>query len=110
VAERPRGRLQSDYTPVQIRTLAFGRASEGWLAVEKIYDLRPGYRLDKRLAEEKTYDLQPKNCNSGHSNGETPGPIPNPEVKPVHVTCGTEVREPSGNTTRCYYYSHYYTS
>ena len=39
---------------------------------------------------------------SGHSGGETPGPIPNPAVKPVHVSCGTEVRESPGTTIRCY--------
>jgi hypothetical protein len=38
---------------------------------------------------------------SGHSGGETPGPIPNPAVKPVHVSCGTEVRESPGTTIRC---------
>src|SRR3989304_3525113 len=29
--------------------------------------------------------------------GDTPGPIPNPEVKPAHVPCGTAVREPAGS-------------
>ncbi len=33
----------------------------------------------------------------GHSGGVTPGLIPNPEVKPTHVLCGTVVREPTGN-------------
>ena len=33
----------------------------------------------------------------GHSGGDTPGPIPNPEVKPAHVPCGTAVREPAGS-------------
>src|SRR5712691_2100541 len=31
----------------------------------------------------------------GHSGGDTPGPIPNPEVKPAHVPCGSAVREPA---------------
>src|SRR2546428_10709950 len=30
----------------------------------------------------------------GQSGGDTPGPIPNPEVKPAHVPCGSAVREP----------------
>lgn len=34
----------------------------------------------------------------GHSLGETPGPIPNPEVKPRHVACCTMVRESTGTT------------
>jgi hypothetical protein len=46
-------------------------------------------------------------CNSGHSGGDTPGPIPNPEVKPVNVWCGTEIREFSGTIMRCYYYPYY---
>src|SRR6266508_5924812 len=33
----------------------------------------------------------------GQSGGDTPGPIPNPEVKPAHVPCGTTVREPVGS-------------
>ena len=33
----------------------------------------------------------------GQSGGATPGLISNPEVKPAHVLCGTEVREPSGS-------------
>ena len=41
--------------------------------------------------------------NSGHSRGETPGLIPNPEVKPSHVPGCTEVREPSGSPISCYY-------
>jgi hypothetical protein len=43
-------------------------------------------------------------CNSGQSDGATPGPMPNPEVKPVHVVCGTEIREFSGTTPSCYYF------
>src|SRR6266566_2075014 len=31
----------------------------------------------------------------GQSGGDTPGPIPNPEVKPAHVPCGSAVREPA---------------
>ena len=37
----------------------------------------------------------------GHSPGETPGLIPNPEVKPRHVIPCTEVRESSGKESRC---------
>ncbi len=33
----------------------------------------------------------------GHSGGDTPGLIPNPEVKPTYVLCGTVVREPTGS-------------
>src|SRR3990170_4013354 len=33
----------------------------------------------------------------GQSGGDTPRPIPNPEVKPAHVPCGTAVREPAGS-------------
>ena len=40
---------------------------------------------------------------SGHSSRETPGPIPNPAVKPTHVVCGTEVRESPGTIPRCYH-------
>ena len=40
--------------------------------------------------------------NSGHSIRETPGLIPNPEVKPDNVPYGTEVRESSGTYPRCY--------
>ena len=38
----------------------------------------------------------------GHSDGETPEPIPNSEDKPVHVPYCTQVREPSGNMDRCH--------
>src|SRR5256885_4357934 len=31
----------------------------------------------------------------GQSGGGTPPPIPNPEVKPAHVPCGSAVREPA---------------
>src|SRR6266571_7179362 len=31
----------------------------------------------------------------GQSGGDTPGPIPNPEVKPAHVPCASAVREPA---------------
>ncbi len=41
--------------------------------------------------------------NSGHSIRETPGLIPNPEVKPDNVSYCTEVRESSGTMVRCYY-------
>src|SRR5436853_4932771 len=34
-------------------------------------------------------------CFDGQSGGDTPGPIPNPEVKPAHVPCGSAVREPA---------------
>jgi hypothetical protein len=53
---------------------------------------------------EKISDLRPITCNSGQSGGATPGPISNPEVKPVHVMCGTEIREFSGTTSSCYYF------
>ena len=39
--------------------------------------------------------------NCGHSSRVTPGLIPNPEVKPAHVGCGTQIREFSGNIQRC---------
>src|SRR5207237_8910105 len=31
----------------------------------------------------------------GQSGGDTPGPIPNPDVKPARVPCGSAVREPA---------------
>src|SRR5207244_4281157 len=31
----------------------------------------------------------------GQRRGDTPAPIPNPEVKPAHVPCGSSVREPA---------------
>ena len=37
----------------------------------------------------------------GHSGGVTPGPIPNPEVKPTHVPRCTMVREPMGTGVHC---------
>src|SRR5208282_1337008 len=37
----------------------------------------------------------------GQSGGETPGLIPNPEVKPTGVPRGTEVREPTGTAESC---------
>ena len=40
---------------------------------------------------------------SGHSSWETPGLIPNPEVKPTHVACCTEVRESPGSMPSCYH-------
>ena len=49
-----------------------------------------------------------KTCgDSGHSSWETPGLIPNPEVKPTHVACCTEVRESSGSMPSCYHLSFY---
>ena len=36
----------------------------------------------------------------GHSGGDTPGPIPNPAVKPACVPSGTVVREPTGRLAR----------
>src|SRR5207245_8443228 len=37
----------------------------------------------------------PQQWFDGQSGGDTPGPIPNPEVKPAHVPCGSAVREPA---------------
>ena len=37
----------------------------------------------------------------GQSGGETPGPIPNPAVKPTGVPRSTEVREPTGDAESC---------
>ena len=39
---------------------------------------------------------------SGHSSWDTSGLILNPEVKPAHVVCCTEVRESSGIIPSCY--------
>ena len=37
----------------------------------------------------------------GHSGGETPGPIPNPEVKPACVSVCTVLRKRTGTQKRC---------
>ena len=39
---------------------------------------------------------------SGHSDGETPGLIPNPADKPASVPYCTELREHLGTKDRCY--------
>ena len=44
---------------------------------------------------------------SGHSFRDTPGLIPNPEVKPEHVVCCTEVRESPGTIPSCYHLPSY---
>ena len=42
---------------------------------------------------------------SGHSDGETPGLIPNPADKPASVPYCTELREHPGTKVRCYAHS-----
>jgi hypothetical protein len=50
------------------------------------------------------FGVLPRICgDSGHSSWDTPGLIPNPEVKPAHVVCCTEVRESSGTIPSCYH-------
>ena len=46
--------------------------------------------------------MQTTRGDSGHSFRDTPGLIPNPEVKPEHVACCTEVRESPGTMLSCY--------
>ena len=65
--------------------------------------------LDVRLAKfvERARDLVPwlmsaydsfiDRIAQAGSGGDTPGLIPNPEVKPTYVLCGTVVREPTGS-------------
>ena len=77
MAERLRNCLQSNTTPVRIRTLA-----------------------------SISIQFNSSDC-GGHSGGETPDPFPNSEDKPARVRHCTQVREPSGNVDRCrdpYYY------
>ena len=57
--------------------------------------------LQSKFGLENIYISHPINTfneqHDGHSGGVTPGPIPNPEVKPTHVLCCTVVREPTGS-------------
>ena len=95
VAERPRGRLQIYYTPVQIRTLASTELYSAVRCGEECNVLR------QHLNQKTTRG------DSGHSFRETPGLIPNPAVKPEHVVYCTEVRESSGTIPSCYHLSFY---
>ena len=44
----------------------------------------------------------------GQSGGVTPGPIPNPEVKPARVPVCTVLRKRTGTQARCQPLFHFY--
>ena len=123
MAERPRGCLQSNYTPVQIRILAYYYVKQRYVKTRESFRFSPSaartrYReaiLLRQMAweilniskYEKVRESQAVRYRtfsfSGHSSCVTPGLIPNPAVKTTHVGICTEVRESLGTYPRCWY-------